>query len=179
MNLILTQQLSIFLVCTTLLAFSSAAEISSASGACKTGTIETTPSNMFTLIEDGTVVRHETTGLEWRRCAEGMSWNGSSCEWNHNPKTWKEALQQADTLSGWRLPNIKELHSIVEQCRTNPAINQNVFPSQVDYSFNYWSATPALNSVDRAMQIDFNDGSINIRYQYNSYYIRLVRDKKD
>ena len=156
------------------LAWSSAqAEIPSASGACRAGTLETTPSSHFTVLEGGAVVRHETTGLEWRRCAEGMSWSGSGCMGTAISKTWSGALQHAHAESGWRLPNINELRSIVERCRINPAINQQVFPNTL--SSRFWSASPAAGHSDIAWYVAFYNGHASGHGRSFSYRVRLVR----
>jgi len=157
-----------------ILAWSSAqAEIPSASGACVASTLETTPSSHFTVLEGGAVVRHETTGLEWRRCAEGMSWTGSGCTGTTISRTWSGALQYAHAESGWRLPNINELRSIVERCRINPAINQQVFPNTP--TSNFWSASPSAGYSDNAWYVNFGNGSDTNWIKSNAYRVRLVR----
>lgn len=60
--------------------------------------------------------------------------------------TWAGALNSASELkfaghADWRLPNIKELQSIIEDHCTAPALNADVFP--IDQGFVVWSATPA------------------------------------
>ena len=163
--------------CTVLLAMPAqsllAADIPSASSDCVAGTIETTPSSDFTLLEGGTVVRHDTTGLEWRRCPEGMTWSGGSCTGTASTMTWQAALQHADGVSGWRLPNVKELRSIVERCRINPAINQQVFPDTP--SSNFWSASPSAGASGYAWRVSFSAGGGDWRDKSHNYRVRLVR----
>lgn len=139
-----------------LLATSATADIPSAASACASDLVETTPSSDFTALEGGSVVRHEPTGLEWRRCAEGMSWTGTSCTDRPIYQSWQGALQYANTVSGWRLPNVKELHSIVENCRIAPAINQQVFPGTP--SSNFWSASPYAGTSGAAWPVNFQTG---------------------
>ena len=163
--------------CTVLLAMPAqsllAADIPSASSECVAGTIETTPSSDFTLLEGGTVVRHETTGLEWHRCPEGMAWSGGSCTGTASAMTWHAALTHADGVSGWRLPNVKELRSIVERCRISPAINQQVFPDTPSSSF--WSASPSAGNSGLAWRVFFANGNDHWDYKSYSYRVRLVR----
>ena len=164
--------------CTVLLAMPAqsllAADIPSASSACVAGTIETTPSSDFTLLEGGTVVRHDTTGLEWRRCPEGMIWSDGSCTGTASTMTWQAALQYAGGVSGWRLPNVKELRSIVERCRIPPAINQQVFPDTP--SSDFWSASPYAGNSAYAWLVSFLNGNAYWYYKSSNFgRVRLVR----
>ena len=89
----------------------------------------------FTNNNDGTVTDNNT-GLMWAKCSEGES--GSSCT-NGSIITmhWNEALIAAKMsrragYKDWRLPNKKELESIVAYNRI-PAINTTYFPSGSNY----------------------------------------------
>ena len=58
-----------------------------------------------------------------------------------------QALQTTEAEVGWRLPNIKELLSIVEQQCLEPALNLQVFPNS--FSSDVWSSSPfAVNGRD-------------------------------
>lgn len=161
-----------------LLVTSAMADIPSATDACESGLAETTPSSDFTALEDGAVVRHEPTGLEWRRCAEGMLWEGVGCFRDTSSVidfTWPDALKHADTVEGWRLPNINELLSIVERCRWSPAVNQQVFPGTPS-SRRFWSASPVAGTSDLAWLVFFHNGSDDWYNKGHSNRVRLVRD---
>jgi hypothetical protein len=93
---------------------------------------------------DGTEVTDQKTGLTWRRCAEGMVLSGGTCTGTASTFTYKAALQQATSQASstgvaWRLPNIRELVSIVDKTRSNPAIDSTAFPSTPSSWF--WSAS--------------------------------------
>lgn len=108
----------------------------------RSGLEQSTPSDEFTLLGDGSVVRHEATGLAWQRCSVGQTWNGSTCQGAPSMFDWGSALARAEGEGDdWRLPNIKELGSIVERCRTSPAINRVVFPNTPPEFF--WTSTPS------------------------------------
>ena len=91
--------------------------------------------SVFVDNNDGTVTDN-STGLVWQRDEPGeMSW-------------WP-ALAYCEGLSlggstDWRLPNIKELESLTDSTRYNPAIDITHFPnvdvSNVDACY-YWSST--------------------------------------
>lgn len=138
---------------------------------------ESTPSSDFTTLEDGAVVRHLTTGLEWRRCPEGMDWTGSGCSGDASGMTWSGALRHAGSKPDWRLPSIDELRSIVEQCRDSPAINQAVFPNTPGE--RYWTATPYADYADIAWIVYFSSGNDYWNYWNRSSQVRLVRGTGD
>jgi hypothetical protein len=50
--------------------------------------------------------------LQWRRCAEGQSWTGTSCTGTALSLNLYDALARAASLPGWRVPGIKELDTL-------------------------------------------------------------------
>lgn len=155
---------------------------------CKIGLItETTPSTQFTDNQDGTVTDLKTK-LIWKKCAEGQRWEASSNSCLVGDGTviqynWREALELANTTNSsggfagsvnWRLPNIKELSSIIENACYGPAINLSVFPSTPAGIF--WSATPYIGGNEYAWSVRFNYGQNSMNYKYDYYFARLVRD---
>lgn len=138
------------------------------------GLPRTTPSSDFTAIGDGSIVRHETTGLEWQRCAFGQTWDGTTCTGLATTQNWQSALAVADDAGdNWRLPNINELRSIVEECRTSPAINRMVFPDAP--SAGIWSASPSATYEGWAWMVNFDLGYDSRTYQIFDNGVRLVR----
>ena len=147
-------------------------------------TIVNTPSTDFTVNGDGTVT-HAKTGLMWKKCAEGLS--GSACEIGTVAKMpWAGALNAAVTANAanaglgfanhtdWRLPNQKELQSIVESCGYNPSINQDVFPATPTANY-FWSASTYSDDPTYAWIVDFSDGFSNGGTKTFGIYARLVR----
>ena len=149
------------------------AEIPSAGDDCEADLVETTPSSDFTPLKGGAVVRHEPTGLEWRRCPEGMDWSGGECSGTALGRTWQGALEHADEEDGWRLPDINELRSIVERCRVSPAINQQVFPDTP--ASDFWSASPYAGYSASAWYVNFNLGNDGWGNKGRGSRLRLVR----
>lgn len=120
-----------------------AAEIAPESPCSNENIPRSTPSSDFRILENGSVVRHLPTRLEWQRCVVGRTWNGTQCTGSSSDLTWSEALDYAEAVGeGWRLPNVKELSSILEMCRSNPSVNIEVFPGTP--FANFWSATPEV-----------------------------------
>ena len=129
------------------------------------------PDGRYTDHSDGTVT-DKITGLMWRQCGEGQS--GTDCSGGSaTTHTWRGALQipaSVNTQGGfagysdWRLPNIKELASLVEERCYSPAINLTLFPNTL--SSYYWSASPYANYSAYAWSVYFNYG--------NDYYTQSV-----
>ena len=129
---------------------------------CRNDITPTTPTQDFTLHDDG-IVTHHKTGLMWMRCTLGQNWNGATCTGSGQTYNWAGALQAADgsDFAGhgdWRLPDIKELGSIVEQACNNPAINATVFPGTPPIWT--WSASPYAGRESRVWGwgVHFLDG---------------------
>ncbi len=135
----------------------------------------TAPDSRYTVAADGATVLDQQPGLIWARCPLGMSWNGSVCTGTATPYTWQKALTTADTsiLAGytdWRLPNVRELTSLVETACVTPAINTRIFPNTAD---GFWSSSPYVGS-SLAWVVDFGNGSVSYN-RVNSGAVRLVR----
>lgn len=148
------------------------------------------PNDRFQFHNFGAVT-DTVTGLMWQRCAVGQGWTGSDCTGDVSVYSWEEALVvPADTTLGghadWRVPNVKELASIVELGCTQPAINLNIFPLSLSTE-GYWSSSPVTLSgyyPDKAAYfVNFSYGDIGSQRQEAQYLhpalaVRLVRDGK-
>ena len=135
------------------------------------------PDSSYSLHADGTAT-DTRTGLIWKRCAEGQIWNGSTCTGSASLYSWPSARTQAATSrfageNDWRLPNRKELFSLVEKCRISPAINGTVFPATPSSFF--WSASPGADGSASAWGVYFDNGYVINDFQRYDYQVRLVR----
>ncbi|CAN8138840.1 exported hypothetical protein [uncultured Thiomicrorhabdus sp.] len=154
--------------------------------ACYEGALASTASVGFVNNGDGTL-SHTSSNLMWKICSQGqeLSAGGGQCVGNVEEKNWQQALQTARDLNqtggfagytDWRLPNIKELASIMELQCVAPVINWSLFPNTPSGIF--WSSTPqtSLFYSESAWQADFGYGGLGSSSRQNSFYVRLVRD---
>ncbi len=133
----------------------------------------TTPTADFIDNGDGTVT-HKTTGLIWKRCAEGQTWAGGTCSGTAKTYTWAEA-NALSTTRGWRLPDSHELAKLVERdFATEPMINTTIFPSTP--ASNFWSASESSTSSEQARYVRFSDGGTYVFDKTSKYHVRLVRN---
>ena len=148
-------------------------------------------------LADPNLVTDNSTGLKWQRCVLGfvlddnngdLDYRFHSCE--QPPEntdddeatavavsfTWLEALNAVEREGdGWRIPNIKELSSIIEIACYTPSINVLVFPNTPATSF--WTNTPSsFGDNDEVWSINFSDGQDDLISKLNRLPIRLVRD---
>ena len=144
-----------------------------------TSALESTPTSDFTVNGNGTVT-HAKTGLVWKQCAEGLS--GVACASGAAAQmTWAGALKAANIANAaqfagytdWRLPNRKELESIVEFCGFDPAINQTVFPATP--ASMLWSATSYLPNPTLAWVVYYTVGFTDASDKAGTAFARLVR----
>jgi len=116
---------------------------------------------------DGTVT-DTTTGLMWQRATAGEM-------------KWEAAISYCEDLNfsgydDWRLPNLKELRSIVDFSRFGPAIDTTVFPDTM--LWGYHSSTTYVCSPDSVMAIHFGLGADThslVNSKLTAYYVRAVR----
>ena len=143
---------------------------------CQNNIPASNPDSVYIDEGDGTVT-DSRTGLMWKQCAEGLS--GANCQTGSAQGfTWANALTHAEasTFAGytdWRLPNVKELSSLVEDCRVSPSINTNLFPNTP--SSYFWSGSPYASGSNRAWIVYFNGGDAYHLNRSGSSRVRLVR----
>ena len=141
---------------------------------CNANIVRTAPDSRYELLNNGTEVKDTQTSLIWQRCSLGQTWNGSSCTGTAAIYNWTNALQTAANMgNGWRLPNIKELSSLVERACYNASINETYFPNTMrDW---YWSSSPVAFNSNAAWFVSFNAGGGSGYHKGYNSYVRLVR----
>lgn len=107
------------------------------------------------------------TGLTWQRVADGVD------------RDWDAAQVYCANLalggsSDWRLPSITELATIVDESRSEPAIDPNTFPGTPPQS-NFWTSTTFAGNAAQAWGIYFYYGQMNPRDKTELKLVRCVR----
>ena len=134
------------------------------------------PAGNFLINATNGTVTDSITGLMWRQCSEGQS--GASCTGAATALNWTFASKAAVTsnfagYNDWRLPNAKELESIVDYRCNTPSVDDAIFPSTV--SGIYWSSTTSNSYGPNAWTIDFELGRLVAHDKGEQRGIRLVR----
>jgi hypothetical protein len=121
----------------------------------------------FTENGDSTVT-DQKTGLIWMKTTPSTLLN------------WESSLNYCEGLnlanhSDWRLPNIKELYSIVDMSQSD-IIDTTAFPGTGSY---YWSSTTDVNNTSYAWGLNFTSGTVysgnGSKSIYSGPYFRCVR----
>jgi hypothetical protein len=138
------------------------------------------PTPRFTDNGNGTVTDN-LTGLVWMKNASNVGAVGFGL------KTWADALTAANSLKSgdaglsdgskegdWRLPNVRELQSLIDYGHLDPAIPA-VHPFTGVQSWYYWSSTTYVDGTLNAWDVGFNDGGVFRNSKTSSYYVWCVR----
>ncbi len=129
------------------------------------------PNPRFTENTDVTVVDN-LTGLIWDKNANRKS----------TARLWSDALRDCNTLvindqSDWRLPNIRELHSLADYSEYNPTLHNGGAPFENVQSNHYWSSTTFMGDPGNdAWNLNFFKGNITRDHRESNYfYVWCVR----
>ncbi|MDH4274219.1 MAG: DUF1566 domain-containing protein [Gammaproteobacteria bacterium] len=168
---------------------------------CRRETLpESTPNGRYTL--DNTTAIDNYTHLEWQRCPWGQTvgtnpdnvaicvgpaligdWGATLRAANNFADTTKAAGQQG----GWRLPNVKELISIIDVQCFAPPFNQKIFPSawtgpiDTDNPANnpvaFWASTPTLAFVGSVSEKSLPEPMAWGMFTYDGSTLRFTRNQ--
>lgn len=149
---------------------------------CNPAITADTPTTRFVLDNDKGTAFDSKTGLTWTRCALGQTWAKATKTCTGKPivYTWKNALNAAENTvfaahNNWRLPNVKELASIIERRCDSPSINAVVFPNTRYDGIGFWSSSQSFQYDYYSWHVLFYQGTALWRQQaYDKSYVRLV-----
>ena len=153
---------------------------------------------------DGTI-SDLNTGLMWEQkirdivTAQGNHDVTRTFPWDSVASSIWDWLEQVNTENGiglagftdWRIPNKKELESIVDAGTFNPAVDPafnhgpGIGPCKVDECsltgtgaaglYFYWSSTTRAAGTLSAWAVDFVEGFVSVVPKSNSFFVRAVR----
>jgi len=151
--------------------------------------------NRYTINVD--TVSDRVTGLTWQRCPLGVGIIKSTNQCDQlnvdTPKhTWQEALQKRDATDAiakdpaWRVPNVKELLSLVELNCSAPMLDLKAFPFS---EYVLWTSTPntalvgyritSSTSIPTNPTVGLVPVTENITRFHRAYYVNFSEGKPD
>jgi hypothetical protein len=91
--------------------------------------------------------------------------------------SWEDAANYCATLvlqgMGWRLPSIKELHTLIDVTRMQPATDPASFPTVV--SEYYWTSSQVANFENEVYAVSFAYGYDGFFDVSTKQHVRCVR----
>lgn len=153
---------------------------------CNTGALPATaPTSRYVRYDNGTVL-DKYTDLMWKACSEGQTWNNlaHSCDQSVAAFNWDDMFLYVESFNAeggfaaytdWRIPNIKELLSLVERQCVNPAINLEVFPN-TDPENVFWTSTRRPPYFARTVIFSLGQDGGLFRTNFSELQLRLVRN---
>jgi len=123
-----------------------------------------------TLLISSDIVVQNKTGLSWQDNRSATS----------EKVTYEEAEKfcgnlKAGKYNDWRIPTLKELSSIVDYTKYDPAILDGFSSGGSVY---YWSSTPYIGDSDKVWGINFKTGATDANGKNYTRHIRCVRVSK-
>ncbi len=129
------------------------------------------PNPRFTDHGDGTVTDN-LTGLMWVKVPHSLSGNSSIQTWN-NAIDFCNGMSHAGH-SDWRLPNVRELQSLIDYSRFHVALPSG-HPFSGVQSAHYWSSSAGAGTTDYAWYVSLYYGSVAVGHKAGGYRVWPVR----
>lgn len=133
----------------------------------------------FSVSADGQEVTDSSTRLTWRRCAEGMRWDGKACSGKLVKYTYADAKQKAANAAkeggkAWRIPTRDELVALVDMAsKKKPHIDAAAFPQTPSAPF--WASRAGSDDNLNAWLVSFANGHVRANLGQAKFPLRLVR----
>jgi len=154
----------------------------------RSGTAVAGPNDHYKENGDGTVT-DVATGLVWLKDGDCARFHGLD-DTGQNIRPWADAklacswlnnnhcgLTDGSKVGDWRLPDIKELASIIDYRVNSQTINTTALPIPTLYDQRYWSSTIPIGEDDDAWIVDFGLWDTGWDSDIIPYNVRCVRDQ--
>ncbi|RJQ55605.1 MAG: DUF1566 domain-containing protein [Nitrospiraceae bacterium] len=125
---------------------------------------------------DGTITDN-LTGLIWMKDAGsiGVNYWGNAVQSCNTLANGYYGLSDGSQAGDWRLPNVRELYSLIDFERYNPALpDSHLF---INVMYNYWSSTTYAGNPNNAFYLNPNNGFMSYANKSGAnVYVLCVRD---
>ena len=108
------------------------------------------PTLQWVLTQDGAYAVNLADKLAWRRCVEGMNWDGKTCIGKPVLVDYAQAValaanrKKADGVD-WRIPSVTELQRLLNKSANPPGMDSALFPNAPrDW---HWAGTASVNTA--------------------------------
>lgn len=122
-------------------------------------------------VADDATLTDNASGLTWKRCAEGQTWQGSDCTGKAQGYPHIRAVKL--DKGGWRLPTITELAALADLDKRQSIIDKAAFPNTP--ADHFWSATGYAGQHGHWWAVNFKNGAVYPSRGEKYFYVRLVR----
>ena len=129
----------------------------------------------FAISADGQEVTDTTTRLTWRRCSEGLRWDGKTCSGKLLKFNYAEAKKATEKAGKpWRMPTRDELVALVDpKAKKKPRVDAEMFPRVTNGPF--WARRDGADDNLNAWLVHFNSGKVRANLGQSRFPLRLVR----
>lgn len=147
------------------------------------------PGSRFTDRDDGTVIDN-LTGLIWLKdanCFGGANW-ADAINAARTLQNGDCGLSDGSSIGWWRLPNLRELMSLINYAYRNPALSNaagtgqwqdgDPFTNVLGYGYKYWSSTTSVYRVTDAWEITIDTGWYGAGGKDDDSYVWPVREMR-
>lgn len=121
----------------------------------------------FVPVMGGAAILDEETGLVWEQSPQTTSHQWPSARLECTSRT-------VAGRSGWRLPSVNELASLIDTTNTDPALPTG-HPFSNAWSSRYWSATTSADIPTLAWNVHFGDGEVASYLKSSFLFVWCVR----
>lgn len=132
----------------------------------------------FAASADGQEVTDSTTRLVWRRCGEGMNWDGKTCSGKLVKLDYPGARKAAEAAKSsgktWRIPTREELVTLYDvKAKKTPKVDGTMFPNATNGPF--WAIRAGTDDNLNAWLVNFRNGRVSGNAGQKKFPLRLVR----